>query len=296
MRALRNKMTENDFTKSTVLFCCAILPAGLSQAADFDCLIKPYKVVEIHAPAVGLIEKVQVDLGDVVRTGQVLATLESNTEQASAELAGYRAQMTGPLATAEARAEHTGRKFGRKEELHKKGFVTTEDKDQARAEKKVAEAELREAHENKELAHYEHRRALAQLNLRTIKSPISGVVTERLLNPGEVAELGVGQKPILKIAQIDPLRIEVILPLQMYGQVREGAAVEIVPEAPIGGRYSATVQGADKVIDAASATFAVRLELQNANYALPAGVRCKADFLAGGEKKTDKIAKQPQTK
>jgi RND family efflux transporter MFP subunit len=285
-------MMQRDITKWTVLWCCGTLTAGLSQAGDFDCVIKPYKVVEIHAPAVGLIEKVQVDLGDVVRTGQVLAILESNTEQATAELARYRAQMTGPLATAEARAEHTVQKFGRKEELHKKGFVTTEDKDQARAEKKVAEAELHEAQENKQLAQYEHRRALAQLNLRTIKSPISGVVTERLLNPGEVAELGVGQKPILKIAQIDPLRIEVILPIQMYGQVREGSPAEIVPEAPIGGSYSAKVQGVDKVIDAASATFAVRLELQNADYKLPAGVRCKANFLAGSEKKLEKVQKQ----
>ena len=113
----------------------------------------------------------------------------------------------------------------------------------------------------------------------SVKSPINGVVTERLLNPGEVAELGVGQKPILKIAQLDPLRVEVILPIQMYGQVKAGTSVEIVPDPPIGGKYAATIQVVDKVIDAASATFAVRVELPNTTYALPAGIRCKATFL-----------------
>jgi RND family efflux transporter MFP subunit len=271
--------------RTNSLAAAGLLVAQLSLGADFDCVIKPHKIVEVHAPAVGLIEKVNVDQNDVVRSGQILAVLESNTEQASAELARFRAQMSGPLQTAEARVDHATQKFSRKDELHHKGFVTTEDKDQARAEKRVAEAELREAQENKQLAQYEQRRASAQLGLRTIKSPISGVVTERLLNPGEVAELGVGQKPILKIAQLDPLRVEVILPIQMYGQVRVGSTVDIVPESPIEGRYSAKVQGVDKVIDAASATFAVRLELPNADYKLPAGVRCKASFQANTTKR-----------
>lgn len=258
-------------------------------SAEFDCVIRPYRIVEIHAPAVGLIDKVHVDQGDVVRTGQVLAVLESEAEQAVADLAKFRSTMTGPILTAEARAEHTAQKFGRKDELLKKGFVTVEDKDQSRAEKKVAEAELHEAQENKQLAGYEYRRAAAQLKLRTIRSPVPGVVTERLLNPGEVAELGVGQKPILKIAQLDPLRIEVILPIRMYGQLSKGAVAEIVPESPIGGSYSAYIQGIDKVLDAASATFAVRLELQNANYKLPAGVRCKANFTPTSDPKSPNV-------
>ena len=275
-------------TQRIILLAVGMFIEQFSCAADFDCVIKPYKIVEIHAPAVGLIEKVSVEQGDVVRSGQLLAILESNGEQATAELARFRAQMTGPVLTAEAKVDHAAQKFGRKEELHNKGFATTEEKDQARAEKRVAEAELREAQENKQLAQYEQRRAAAQLNLRTIKSPIAGVVTERLLNPGEVAELGVGQKPILKIAQLDPLRVEVILPIQMYGQVQIGGMAEILPEAPIGGRYSAKIQGVDKVIDAASATFAVRLDLPNADYKFPAGLRCKASFLTGGDRRLEK--------
>jgi multidrug efflux pump subunit AcrA (membrane-fusion protein) len=51
-----------------------------------------------------------------------------------------------------------------------------------------------------------------------------------------------------------------------------------MPEQPVGGRYDTTVKIVDKVVDAASGTFGVRLELPNKNFALPAGVRCKVQF------------------
>jgi RND family efflux transporter MFP subunit len=268
-----------------ILSAIGLLTGSLAAAEEFDCLIRPYQTLEIRSATGGLIDRILVDQGDTVQKGQVLAVLESSTEQSVADLAKFRAQMSGPLITAETRAQHTAQRLTRKEQLHKKGFTTSEERDQALAEQKVAEAELAEAKENRQLAHYEYRRAMAQLNLKQIKSPILGVVTERLSNPGEVAELGVGQKPMLKIVQLDPLRVEVILPIRLYGQIKAGSQAEIVPEAPIAGRYSATVQTVDKVVDAASATFAVRLELRNAQHKLPAGIRCNATFadLANGK-------------
>jgi membrane fusion protein (multidrug efflux system) len=53
---------------------------------------------------------------------------------------------------------------------------------------------------------------------------------------------------------------------------------KVIPEAPIGGQYTAEVKIVDKVIDAASGTFGVRLELPNPNYRLPAGLKCKVIF------------------
>src|SRR3712207_9508077 len=66
---------------------------------------------------------------------------------------------------------------------------------------------------------------------RSVRSPITGVVIERLLAAGEFAK----QVPILRLAKIDPLRVEVIVPVAQLGRVRPGARAEIVPEAPIGG-------------------------------------------------------------
>jgi len=79
---------------------------------------------------------------------------------------------------------------------------------------------------------------------------------------------------ILKLAQINPLNVEIILPVAKYRSVRMDMVAKVVPEPP-GGTYSAKVKVIDKVIDAASGTFGVRLELANPNNALPGGLKCK---------------------
>jgi membrane fusion protein (multidrug efflux system) len=53
---------------------------------------------------------------------------------------------------------------------------------------------------------------------------------------------------------------------------------KVIPEAPVGGEYIAEVKIVDRVIDAASGTFGVRLELPNPNHRLQAGLKCKVIF------------------
>jgi multidrug efflux pump subunit AcrA (membrane-fusion protein) len=82
----------------------------------------------------------------------------------------------------------------------------------------------------------------------------------------------------MRLAQIDPLNVEVILPVSQLLSIKVGMRAKVIPEAPIGGQYSAEVKIVDKVIDAASGTFGVRLELPNPNYRLPAGLKCRVIF------------------
>ena len=53
--------------------------------------------------------------------------------------------------------------------------------------------------------------------LRTLASPFNGVVVDRLLNPGDLAESGSGRKLVLKVAQIDPMKVDVVLPAALFG-------------------------------------------------------------------------------
>jgi multidrug efflux pump subunit AcrA (membrane-fusion protein) len=109
----------------------------------------------------------------------------------------------------------------------------------------------------------------------TIQSPIAGVV-ERLQHPGELVK----QEPILKLAQIDPLRVEVFAALAMLGQVKVWSMAEIRPASPPGGTFSARVTIVNKVMDSASATFGICLELPNPYHRLPAGLYCSVHFPA----------------
>ena len=127
---------------------------------------------------------------------------------------------------------------------------------------------------NKHLADLELQRTSAEINLRTMRSPITGVVVERFMSQGEFSK----QDKILKLAQIDPLYVEVFAPVSMLGKVAVGQSAQIKPEAPIGGSYTAKITVVDRVVDAASGTFGVRLEMRNPDYKLPAGLKCSVQF------------------
>ena len=260
------------------IFACCALVAASATGAEFDCVADPRQVVEIRSPVEGLIEKITVDRGDFVTQGQVLVQLDAAVERASAALAMQRSQLQGAVRSGESRVEYSTKKHTRQEELFKQNFISAQARDEAATERRLAEAEYKEAVDNRTVAELEFKRQNEVLRLKTIKSPLNGVVMERLMHPGEVAEAGVGRKPVLKIAEIDTLHVEVILPVEAFGKVQIGSKAEVLPDSPIGGRYEAVVKVVDRVFDAASGTFGVRLELPNRQRKLPAGMRCKARF------------------
>jgi RND family efflux transporter MFP subunit len=266
----------------------AALPA---QAGEFDCVIEPRQVLELRSPIEGLIARVNVDRGDFVKKGQELVVLDTAVEQVQAAMAKHRAQMEGAIAAGKSRVEFSSNKAKRAEELHRQNYISAQGRDEAATERALAEAELREAADNRRLAEYEFQRQQEVIRLKTIRSPINGVVTERILNPGELAESGVGRKALMKLAEIEVLHVEVLLPVEAHGKVRRGAAVEVLPRVPAGARHRATVKVVDTVFDAASGTFGVRLELPNRDRTIPAGVRCKAIFPGIGVPGADEAAR-----
>ena len=258
------------------VFCASI--SATAWGADFDCVIEPRQVIELRSPIEGLIQRVNVDRGDFVAKGQELALLDTSVERAAAAIAKQRSQMEGAVRSGESRVEFTTNKSQRMQELHRQNFLSTQARDEAATEKRVAEADLRDSVDNRKLAELELIRQQEIIRLKTIRSPINGVVTERILNPGELAEAGVGRKPMLKIAEIDTLYVEVLLPVEAFGKVKPGMVIEVFPKVPADARYRATVKVIDRVLDAASGTFGVRLELPNPGRKISAGMRCKASF------------------
>ena len=267
----------------TVLRLAAATAALLAQATtacagDFDCVIEPAKVIELRAPLEGLIEKVNVDRGDVVRRNQELVVLDTSVDRAAAAIARHRATMEGAIHSGESRLEFSSSKLQRTQNLQAQNFVSAQAREEAVTEQRLAQSELADARDNRKLAELELARQLEIIRLKTIRSPVDGVVVERLLHPGEFAEAGVGRKPILKLAEIDVLHVEVLLPVEAYGRVKPGMEAVVLPEIPAGVRYAAKVRVIDRLVDAASGTFGVRLELANPQHRMPAGIHCKAIF------------------
>jgi RND family efflux transporter MFP subunit len=244
--------------------------------ASFDCIIEPSIVASIGSPVEGVIEKLHVERSDLVEAGQVLVELESGVERAQVKLARARSQMRGAVEAREASLSLEQRRRGRVSQLFEEQALSLDVREQADTEAEIARLQLVEAQENQQLASLQLQQALEILRRRTIHSPGSGVVIDRLMSPGEVVD---DDETILQVAQIDPLRVEVILPAAMFGTVRTGMRAAVEPEFPGDSVHVAKVQLVDRVIDAASGTFGVRLELPNPDHAIPGGLNCQVRFL-----------------
>jgi RND family efflux transporter MFP subunit len=260
-----------------VLWFGVIALAGQAWANEFDCIIEARQMVDIRSPVEGLIERIAVERGEGVKKGQVLVTLESGPERAALAVAKQRAGGVGQVKSAEARLDLAVKKERRAEELARQNFISPNALEEARTERMLAESDLKVARENQQLAELEVQRATEVLNMRTLRSPVSGVVVDRYLKAGEFATTTV-KDPILKLAEIDPLNVEVILPANLYGSVQQGDRAEVTPETPPQ-TLTARVKVVDRVINAASGTFGVRLELPNEKQQVPAGAKCRLRFL-----------------
>jgi len=148
----------------------------------------------------------------------------------------------------------------RNKEMIQKALISPSEMDELETENRVAELELQQAE--------------TVLKQRTIKSPIYGVVVDRFLSAGEFGQ----NEPILKIAQLNPLNVEVIVPVSRFGNIHKGMQAVVRPQALVSGEFNAKVVIVDGVIDAASGTIGVRLELPNPDYHIPAGLKCTVTF------------------
>lgn len=214
---------------------------------EIDCLIEPNMTIELSSPVSGVLDTITVDRSDSVKQGQIVATIKSDVEQVKLKAS----QETLNLSRVEQK---------RSIELYRDNAITLSEKEQSDHEVALNELEV------------EHARA--NLELRNIRSPIDGVVADRYLMPGEFIE----DNPILKLAQLDPLRVEVVAPVTYFDQVKTGMHAQVKTEYGSFDNLIADVVVVDKVIDAASGTFGIRLELQNKDYRIPGGLKCTVRF------------------
>jgi RND family efflux transporter MFP subunit len=253
-----------------------LISPALRAGESHDCLIEPMQTVELGMPVNGLIDKVLVKRGDRVTHNQVLASLDSHAEQAATDLAHYKSQLVGPTQLAQSKIEFSQRKYSRRHDMAEEKLMSRQDSDDAEADFKQAQAELVEAKENREVARLEYVQQSSQLSLRTIRSPFDGVVVDQMMWPGEIFEPGATRHAVLKLAQLDPLRVRVVMPMRAFGEPVNGMSATVTPEILSSKAYTAKITSVDRIIDAASGTFVVFMDLPNPRLDIPSGVKCKA--------------------
>lgn len=242
---------------------------------SLDCVIEPHRIVSIRSSVIGMIEEIHFERSDLVEEGAVLVELESGAERATVDLADLRAKVNADLKSRQAALELKKRRSDRAARLYASNALSLDLRDEIATEADLARFELEQAADENRLAKLEYQQVLERLKRRTIRSPISGVVIERMMSPGEVVD----DEVILRLAQLDPLRVEVVLPAASFGSVHAGMKAAVIPEIPGDQVQMGKVTIVDRVIDAASGTFGARLELPNPDVSIPSGLHCQVRFL-----------------
>ncbi len=265
------------FTRCAVISVIFLFASVLSaQETDYDCIMEPRSTIELGSADEGILAELLVERGDIVKQGQSVARLNDNQERLQVDRARIKAESDVDVRSSRAQAEFRLREEKRLADLYATKVVPEKDYEQARIESRLAELALEAAETEFEVAKVDYQHAREKLARRSIKSPVNGVVVNITMSLGEYVHK---QATVMTIAEIDPLNVEVFVPVDHYGTIVAGTEAEVMPEEPVGGVYTTSVAVADKVFDAASRTFGIRLILPNPQFKLPAGVRCKVRFL-----------------
>lgn len=248
-------------------------PLNSHATQPLGCLIEPDRIAEIGSQVIGIVDQVKVERGDVVKKGQVLATLRADVERASVQVANTRSQVEAEVRSAEANLKLARITQKRQEDLVAKKFVSEQALDKAIADTEIAAQRLALSKEQLRTSNSELSLARAQLDQRTIRAPIDGIITDRYVWPGERVE----EKALFRIAKTNPLRVEMVFSASAYGKLTKGMSLDVAPQLPNLPTLNATVVLVDKIIDGASNTFRVRAEIKNPDSEIPAGLRCKVE-------------------
>jgi RND family efflux transporter MFP subunit len=249
-------------------------PAFAQNLPAADCVITPHRITELSSPVMGVIEDVLVNKSDKVNKGQIIATLESSVEKAAVDLARVRAAIESEVEEGQINREFDSKRKQRMDSLYQQKNISEDVLDEFHRDEKLAHVRLRQAQDLKKIRQYELAGMEARLAQKSIRAPFDGYVLERMKNPGEFVE----EQAILRIAQLDPLNVEAIFPIELFGKIKPGMTANILMEAFPANPKTAKVVLVDTIGNAASGTFGVRLEIANPDNAIPAGLKCQAQI------------------
>lgn len=238
----RSANTESETSQKTKVRVEEVQLVPVDQNTTFTATIESEQVNNISPATGGRIREIRVDVGAQVRKGQVLVVMDKAT----------LSQQQTQVATMK-------RDYERYKELYEVGGISKQQLDQAKTQLDVAEYALNNLDEN-----------------TTLTSPVSGVVTARNYDPGDVAM----QSPILTIENINPVKVKVNVSESYYNQVVKGMPVEVMVDALGEEVFQGSVSLIHPTLDPVSHTFTAEITVSNKDLRLRPGMfsRVKMNF------------------
>jgi RND family efflux transporter MFP subunit len=223
---------------------------------------RPTQEIDLHAKVAGYLKAIHVDVGDKVRSGQLVAELEipemrqevtqATAQQKRSELDAARARTE--VARAETLVKIRQLSYDRLAAVAKQrpNLIAQQEIDNSLAQLQdaqalvsTAKASLAATEEQINISSSSTDRAGMMLAYTRITAPFSGVITKRYADPGALIQAGTSSasqaKPVVRLSEIDHLRLVLAVPESMVTRVKAGTPVSIRVdsiEKPILGRVS----------------------------------------------------------
>ena len=235
----------------------------------------------IYARVNGYVASWQVDIGDQVKKGQVLATIE--TPELNAELAAAKAQLQASQAQVGARKAEAAFSKSTNERWRDspKGVVSEQERESKKADYESSEARLYAADAQVALDKSKVDQYNALTEFRQVKAPFDGTITERKIDVGNLVTAGSGSTTtsLYRMAQTDPLRIFVDVPQSAAGELMNaGVPAEIRATGAVGGVFAGKIARSAESLNSQARTMRVEVDMPNAQHSLVPGMYVNVAF------------------
>jgi RND family efflux transporter MFP subunit len=232
---------------------------------------RPFVETTVFARTNGYVEKYFVDIGDRVKEGQVLATLEAPEldDQIIASKAKVD-ELKAEVHVAQTNSAFAKTSFDRWELSTQDGAVSVQERDQKKAELDSSLAKLEAANAEVALAEADLRRLTTLDKFKVVTAPFEGTITERQVDLGDLVTAGstTNTTPLFTIAQSNQMRVLVDVPQVSANDVSIGMPAT----ASVGGRrFAGRVDRTAEAINLSSRTLRVEVLIPNPTHALLPG-------------------------
>jgi len=242
------------------------------RALELPGTIQPLQVTMLFARASGFVRAFHADIGDRVKTGQLLAEIE--TPELDQELSQARAQLMqarASLAQAKANRKLAEANLGRARSLEPSGVVSRAELEQNEAQAQVGDANVSVADANV-AAQQANIRRLEQLKaFSRVTAPFAGTITQRIVEVGALVTGGNAQ-PLFRLAALDPVRVFVQVPQDVAPSVRSGVSGNVTVREYPGKTFKGEVMRSAGALDEATRTMNTEIRVPNGDGALLPGM------------------------
>jgi len=261
-----------------------VVREDLARSENFDAEFRPYQVIDLHAAVAGFVESIEVDIGDRVKKGALLATLQipelaEDMERAAAT--ELRDEKIVDQAAARYQDAHVAWVRLNTINHNKPHLVAQQDLDTAQAKDSAAEAGLAAAKEDVHVAQAELNKLKAILNDCKITAPFSGVITKRYADVGALVQGGVSPSgaamPLVRLSQNDRLRLDFPVSVSFVHDIKLGDPVEI-RIAATGQTIHGKITRFTHDVEMATRTMETEVDVTNADLSLTPGIYAEASL------------------